>query len=456
MNPIFDNEKEQNRLKEAQLIGEIGSQAADIARTQGQIAATKAANEKMKNVTPQQLEAAKKAWMAANPGKTPSADDISGQAYTTLYNQAFTDSGFGTGGKVQQAIQAATAAVQGLAGGDIAKAIAGGSAPYIANIIGSSGMDDAGKVLAHAAVNAALAAAQGNNALVGAGGAATAEISGMIALEVYGKRAGELNEEQKQTVSALGTLAAGLAGGLAGNSTADALSGAQTGQTTVNNNLFGGNEESQTKFAQEHAKYVMSCADAPSSESCGRGQAVNKAIAGALAGGGAASLTGEALAMWGLGAGVNAGVQYAGDGKVNPVNSVIAGWVNVITMGQGWKGTVGWNAAGGALTNQINGDDPLTGAVTNGAGAGLGFGASKVISAGTNATGKWVTGGWDPKFNPDLLKYTEIKGQLGISKEMLPSKLPGAAGNIGSSITSEMTGTEIQKIIESKFNSGAK
>ena len=124
--------------------------------------------------------------------------------------------------------------------------------------------------------------------------------------------------------------------------------------------------------------------------------------------------------MWGLGAGVNAGVQYAGDGKVNPVNSVIAGWVNVITMGQGWKGTVGWNAAGGALTNQINGDDPLTGAVTNGAGAGIGFGASKVISAGTNATGKWVTGGWDPKFNPDLLKYTEIKGQLGISKEMLP------------------------------------
>ena len=172
-------------------------------------------------------------------------------------------------------------------------------------------MDDAGKVMTHAAASAALAAAQGNNALAGAAGAATAEISGMIALEVYGRRAGELNEQQKQTVTALATLAAGLAGGLAGNGTADALSGAQAGQTTVNNNLFGGNEESQTKFAQEHAKDVMSCADAPSSESCGRGQAVNKAIAGALAGGGAASLTGEALAMWGLGAGVNAGVQYA-------------------------------------------------------------------------------------------------------------------------------------------------
>lgn len=94
----------------------------------------------MKNVTPQQLEAAKKEWMAANPGKTPTADDISGQAYNAIYNQAFADSGFGTGGKVQQAIQAATAAVQGLAGGDLTKAIAGGSAPYIANIIGSSAM----------------------------------------------------------------------------------------------------------------------------------------------------------------------------------------------------------------------------------------------------------------------------------------------------------------------------
>lgn len=73
--------------------------------------------------------------------------------------------------------------------------------------------------------------------------------------------------------------------------------------------------------------------------------------------------------------------------------------------------------------------------------------------AGTNAAGKWITGGWDPKFNPDLLKYTEIKGKLGISKEMLPSKLPGTAGNIGSSITSEMTGTEFQKIIENKFKS---
>ena len=42
LSPIFDKEKEQNRLQEAQLIGEIGNQAADIVRTEGQIRATSA------------------------------------------------------------------------------------------------------------------------------------------------------------------------------------------------------------------------------------------------------------------------------------------------------------------------------------------------------------------------------------------------------------------------------
>ncbi|HGG6757520.1 TPA: hypothetical protein ACJG9G_005750 [Salmonella enterica subsp. enterica serovar Java] len=53
--------------------------------------------------------------------------------------------------------------------------------------------------------------------------------------------------------------------------------------------------------------------------------------------------------MWLLGAVTNAGMQYADSGEINPVNSVAAGWINVITMGQGWKGTIAWNAAGGAL-----------------------------------------------------------------------------------------------------------
>ncbi|MBD8216947.1 hypothetical protein IFU29_21965, partial [Erwinia persicina] len=38
----FDREKEQNRLKQAQLTGEIGGQAMDVIRTQGDIAGLKA------------------------------------------------------------------------------------------------------------------------------------------------------------------------------------------------------------------------------------------------------------------------------------------------------------------------------------------------------------------------------------------------------------------------------
>ncbi len=241
--PIFDKEKEQNRLKEAQLIGEIGGQAMDIARTQGKIIATNAANEKMKDVKPEDIAAAEKQWKKANPEKVPTAEDINQQVYETAYNQAFNESGLGTGGPVQRAMQAATAAVQGLSGGNIAAALANGAAPYLTKLIADTLPEDpVSRTFAHAAVNAALAAAQGNNALVGAGGAVTGELIGMIALNTYGKPVSELSETEKQKVSALATLAAGLAGGLIGDSTADTVAGAQTGKTVVENNSLSGDQ----------------------------------------------------------------------------------------------------------------------------------------------------------------------------------------------------------------------
>ena len=109
----------------------------------------------------------------------------------------------------------------------------------MAEVIGHySNLDDAGKVAVHAVVNAALAAAQNQSALAGAAGAATAEIVGIIATQMYGKPVSELDETQKQTVSTLATLAAGLAGGLTGGSTADTVTAAQAGKTTVENNAL--------------------------------------------------------------------------------------------------------------------------------------------------------------------------------------------------------------------------
>lgn len=434
ISPIFDKEKEQRRLQTVGLISDIGSQVADIARTQGELNALKAAKEATGETLP------------ANATEKQRQEYLAKLRDTQAYRNEMAK--YGTGSEIQRGIQAATAALQGLAGGNLAGALAGASAPELAHLLKSTEKDPAVNAIAHAILGGAVAAMQGNNVAAGAAGAATGELAARaIAGMLYpGVKQSDLSEEQKQTISTLATVSAGLAGGLTGNSTASAAVGAQSGKNAVENNLLGGSEWLQTEKTREHGADVLSCSDNPSGEACKRGQAENKAYAAALATGSVALLPGSAQAMWLLGAGTNAGMQYADSGEINPVNSVAAGWINVITMGQGWKGTIAWNTAGGALTNAINGDDPLTGAITNGAGAGVGYGVGNyVVKPAANTIGKWITGGWNPKFDPTLLKYTEVKGQLGLSKEMVPSKIPSAVGNAGGSLSSEFGSSIIQK-----------
>lgn len=440
ISPIFDKEKEQNRLKEIGMISDIGGQAADIARTQGELNALKAAQDKYGPLPADATEEQRQAYLAKLRD-------------TPEYKKE--QEKYGTGSDIQRGIQAATAALQGLAGGNLAGALAGASAPELANIIGHhAGIDDnaAAKAIAHAILGGVTAALQGNNAAAGAAGGASGElIAGAIAKALYPdvKDLSKLTEDQKQTLSTLASISSGMAGGLVGGNTAGVAAGASAGKNAVENNLVAGSEDAQAAWIRQHGIDMASCSDNPSGAACQKAKNERDAVAMALATGGTASLSAEALAMWGLGAGMNAGVQYAGSGEINPVNSVVAGWVNVVTMGNGWKGTVAWNAAGGALANQINGDNPLTGAITNGAGAWMGYGIGNyVVKPVVNTAGKWVTNGWDPKFNPDLLKYAEIKGQMGISKEMQPSRIPGAMGDVGGGAVSEFGGTAIQNKLD--------
>ncbi|WP_210453471.1 hemagglutinin repeat-containing protein [Pantoea ananatis] len=245
ISPIFNKEKEQQRLQTAQMIGEIGSQVGDIVKTQGAIEATRAANNDMKQVSPEKLQQAKKDWEEANPGKTPTSEQISKQAWQSYYDKALSASPYAVGGSVQRIVTAATAAVQGLASGDIRAAAAGGAAPYIANLIGHSDLDPASRLMAHAVVNAALAAAQDKNIAAGAAGAVTGELTGMLASEIYGKKPYEMNDREKETVSALATLAAGLSGGLAGSGAADMVAAAQAGKVTVENNYLSQKQQAQ-------------------------------------------------------------------------------------------------------------------------------------------------------------------------------------------------------------------
>ncbi|MDI6536888.1 hemagglutinin repeat-containing protein [Pantoea ananatis] len=246
ISPIFNKEKEQQRLQTAQMIGEIGSQVADIARTQGEIYALKKAQE-VKGPPPEGAsEKARNAY-------------IESLKATPEYKKAIADSDSGTGSSLQQGIQAATAAVQGLAGGDFKAALAGASAPYLAELIhknttttgpdGKPVVNTAANLMAHAVVGAVIAQAQGNSALSGASGAALGEF---IAQEMYsGIARTDLNEEQKQTISALGTLAAGLAGGLADGSASGAIAGAQAGKNALENNALNSGYDEE-EHEREH------------------------------------------------------------------------------------------------------------------------------------------------------------------------------------------------------------
>ncbi|WP_312202231.1 hemagglutinin repeat-containing protein [Kosakonia cowanii] len=239
IDPIFNKEKEQRRLQTAQLIGEIGSQVSDVVRTDAKITATENAKASMQLADEKDRAAAISLLQKA--GKPVTDDAISDQMYQTFYNREFAKTQQGTGGSVQRAITATTAAVQALAGGDLKSAIAGGAAPYLANEIARliPKEDWQARVLAHAVVNAALAAASKKDAATAAAGAATGELAGIIAVDAYHKTVGELSEEEKQTVSALATLASGLAGGLVGDSSASVVAAAQAGKTTVENNALG-------------------------------------------------------------------------------------------------------------------------------------------------------------------------------------------------------------------------
>ncbi|ARH18661.1 hemagglutinin repeat-containing protein [Pseudomonas aeruginosa] len=233
VSPIFDKEKEQKRLQQVQLIGEIGTQAMDILRTQGQLDADKAARAELEargisapdaGASERQVEDYRKALLGTN-----AYQDIMGK--------------YGTGGDYQKAAQAVTAALQGLAGGDIGSALAGASSPYVAGVIKQvAGDNDTARIMAHAVLGAVVAQAQGNSAAAGGAGAAGSELAAQVISErLYGTRdSSTLNEAQKQTITALASLAGGLAGSVVDGSSGGAIAGAAGGKNATENNFLGG------------------------------------------------------------------------------------------------------------------------------------------------------------------------------------------------------------------------
>ncbi|BEO60055.1 hypothetical protein SMQE30_04780 [Serratia marcescens] len=244
ISPIFNKEKEQNRLKQAQLIGEIGGQTMDVIRTQGEIAGLKAQKD------PAALAQARE--QLEKSGKPTNDAAVMKQAYDNAMRQ------YGTGSDLQKAAQAVTGALTALAGNNLAGALASGASPYLATEIKKRVGEDniAANAMAHAVLGAVTAQLNNQSAAAGGLGAGSGELAARyIAGQLYpGKTAQQLSESEKQQVSALSQLAAGLAGGLATGDTAGAVTGGQVGKNAVDNNYLSSTEARQLDKEMQECK----------------------------------------------------------------------------------------------------------------------------------------------------------------------------------------------------------
>ena len=247
LNTIFDKEKEQKRIEKTQLVGELGKQITDIAVTEKRIDATK---EEAKNFdkTPVTADERKKAIDSIkDPNLKGDEAAIREAVLNDRIEKAVQASEWGVGGDNRRIVESGTALIQGLVNGDVNKAVANASAPYIANQIAQHipAENKEGRIAAHGIANVALALAKGENAGAQSLGAMTAEAVGMLSQELYKKKPSELTEDEKSTVSAFASLAAGIAGGLVGGDTSSAANAAEAGKTTVENNYLSDSEHRQ-------------------------------------------------------------------------------------------------------------------------------------------------------------------------------------------------------------------
>ncbi|PIJ49467.1 filamentous hemagglutinin, partial [Erwinia sp. OLMDLW33] len=161
---------------------------------------------------------------------------------------------YGTGSDLQKAAQAVTGALTALAGNNLAGALASGASPYLATEIKklttnplTGKVDVTSNAMAHAVLGAVTAQLNNQSAVAGGLGAGGGELAARyIAGQLFpGKTADQLSESEKQQVSALSQLAAGLAGGLASGDTGGAVTAAQAGKNAVENNYLSNAQKAQ-------------------------------------------------------------------------------------------------------------------------------------------------------------------------------------------------------------------
>ncbi|EOC0078884.1 VENN motif pre-toxin domain-containing protein [Cronobacter turicensis] len=93
-----------------------------------------------------------------------------------------------------------------------------------------------------------------SGAIAGAAGASIGEMTAKLALDLYGKKPEQLCEDERQLVSALSFVAAGLAGAAVSDNTASVQTAAQAGKNAVENNLLSPDKDDRRFKALEAQK----------------------------------------------------------------------------------------------------------------------------------------------------------------------------------------------------------
>ncbi|MDY4594373.1 MAG: hemagglutinin repeat-containing protein [[Pasteurella] aerogenes] len=177
--------------------------------------------------------------------------------------QASYENNYGIGSAKGSAIQAVTAALQGIAGRSVEQAAVGLASPYLNEKIKAWTTDPATKevnkttnLMAHAILGAIEAQVTGNNALAGAAAATTGEATAMMISEkLYDKPADKLTEDEKKNVVFLSQVASGLASSLVANDGAASTAvGSEIGKRTVENNYLNTQEASDFIKAYKEAR----------------------------------------------------------------------------------------------------------------------------------------------------------------------------------------------------------
>lgn len=415
--PIFDREKEQKRLQEAQVISQISGQMSNIVMTYGETEAMKAARKEHPGMSDAQLR------------ETPEYREVM--------------KGYGTGSTPQMVVQAITGVLGGLNAGNPGQILAGGLNPAVAQLIKqATGDNREANLMAHAVWGALAAQLGGNNAASGAAGAFSGELAARYIIDnYYGGRTDNLSEQERQQISMLATIASGIAGGLAGNSTASAGMGAMAGKNAVENNSLAhvlaaaeANKAGTAEKWQEEQQAAIR-------EACSGGTPVSCETAVAAMGSAMVwpLLPGAAATTSLIGAGANAGIGLLINGEVNPNDVILGYWTGVFTAGTRLWGTMGVNAASGATSSYLKGDDPLKGGAMGGMSSGLGYGAGKVLQ-----------GQLDKFINPNWKNWEWVDVGMGISKPMPLDPLPGVIGNMGGSASTEYINDRIGKSLSDK------